>query len=95
LRLDEFPHCGDIVLMGRYDGAAGEVETFEEMVGAHGGLGGDQTSAFLVMPARWEVPPEALHSPEELHQVFIRWRDTLARGREPSARVDDPARDVL
>jgi uncharacterized membrane protein YvlD (DUF360 family) len=94
-RLDGFPHCGDIVLMGRYDAAALEVQTFEEMVGAHGGLGGPQCSAFLLAPGAWTLPHEAIDSPEELHQVFMRWRDVLARGPATGAHMDAVAHDAL
>jgi hypothetical protein len=95
LRLDEFPHCGDVVVMGRYDSVTQEVETFEEMVGAHGGLGGAQSSPFLIVPRNWPLPPDELTSPESLHQLFMRWRDSLAQGREPGARVDVAAGDAL
>jgi uncharacterized membrane protein YvlD (DUF360 family) len=94
-RLDDFPHCGDIVLMGRYDPDTREVQTFEEMVGAHGGLGGAQGTAFLLAPANWPLPRHLIDSPEKLHQIFIRWRDALAQGRAPSAYVDDVTRDAL
>ncbi len=95
LRLDEFPRSGDVIIMGRYDSASAEVETFEELVGAHGGLGGAQCSAFMVAPIHWPLPPDGVDSPEVLHQVFTRWRDSLARGREPAARVDVAAGDAL
>jgi hypothetical protein len=95
LRLDQFPHCGDIVLMGRYDSESHEVETFEELVGAHGGLGGAQCAPFLIAPKEWALPSDLIDSPEELHQIFVRWRDALAHGREPPARVDASARDAL
>jgi hypothetical protein len=95
IRLDGFPHCGDVVLMGRYHPRTGEVETFEEMVGSHGGLGGVQTVPFLLAPTGWPLPPDPIQSPEYLHQVFVRWRGALAEGREPSARVDGFARDAL
>lgn len=32
---------------------------FEELVGSHGGLGGQQTDAFLFYPADMDVPPTA------------------------------------
>jgi len=95
LRLDEFPHCGDIVIMGRYDSELHEIETFEELVGSHGGLGGAQCSPFLIFPKDWPFPRTLVDSPEELHQIFMRWRDALAHGREPAARVDVVARDAL
>ena len=77
VRLESFPHCGDIVLNGRFDPATGDVVTFEEMVGAHGGLGGPQTDAFLLHPADWPLPADAISNPEEIFQVFTRWRDAL------------------
>jgi uncharacterized membrane protein YvlD (DUF360 family) len=95
LRLDTFPHCGDLVVMGCYHPATNLVETFEEMVGAHGGLGGPQNAAFLAAPRGWPLPPESVRDPELLHQVFVRWRDALAAGREPGARMDALANDRL
>ena len=94
-RLDQFPHCGDIVLMGRYDGETHDVQTFEEQVGSHGGLGGPQAAAFLLAPAEWSMPPEPIDSPEELYQVFVRWRSLLAQSRAPDAHMDAVARDAL
>ncbi len=88
-RLDAFPRCGDIVVNGRYHPVADEVESFEEMVGAHGGLGGAQTHAFVIHPAGWAGSSDDISGAEEIHQLFVRWRDSLAQGDEPSpARVD-------
>lgn len=94
-RLDEFPHCGDVVLMGRYDPATREVQTFEELVGAHGGLGGDQSSAFLLAPGDWPLPDDEIDSAEEIFQVFVRWRSMLAESHAAPARMDEAARDAL
>jgi hypothetical protein len=89
LRLDSFPHCGDVLVNGRYHAESNEVETFEEMVGAHGGLGGAQTHGFLMHPSAWAMPVEEIGSAEALYQLFVRWRDALADGSDPSgARVD-------
>ncbi len=96
VRLESFPHCGDIVLNGRYDPSTGEVVSFEEMVGAHGGLGGPQTDAFIVHPSDWPLPEGKIDNPEVLFRVFTNWRDALQRGEEPSAgRVDALPRDAL
>lgn len=95
MRLDEFPHCGDIVLMGRYDSERHEVQTFEELVGSHGGLGGAQSDAFLLAPHDWPLPDDEISSPEELYQTFMRWRSMLARGHVSDAHVDVAARDAL
>jgi len=95
LRLDEFPHCGDIVLMGRYDAQAQEVQTFEEMVGAHGGLGGPQCSAFLLAPEDLPMPDTALTSAEEIYQLFVDWRNLLTRDDARARSMDAAVRDAL
>ena len=55
LDLDVREHVGDLVVLGRYDPENGELAAFEELVGSHGGLGGDQTAAFLLVPSSWPV----------------------------------------
>jgi uncharacterized membrane protein YvlD (DUF360 family) len=56
LRLAEFPHAGDLILISTLY-PDGQVAAFEELVGNHGGLGGQQTDAFLFHPADMDVPP--------------------------------------
>ncbi len=53
LDLDARDDVGDIVVLGRFDPDTGEVAAFEELVGSHGGLGGDQTAAILLVPDSW------------------------------------------
>ena len=55
LRLAQFPHAGDLIVNGTlYE--HGRVAAFEELVGSHGGLGGQQTDAFLLHPVDMVVP---------------------------------------
>jgi hypothetical protein len=56
LRLAEFPHAGDLIVISTLY-PDGQVAAFEELVGSHGGLGGQQTDAFLYHPADMDVPP--------------------------------------
>jgi hypothetical protein len=56
LRLAEFPHAGDLVVISTLY-PDGQVAAFEELVGNHGGLGGQQTDAFLFHPADMDIPP--------------------------------------
>jgi len=56
LRLAGFPHAGDLVVISTLY-PDGQVAAFEELVGCHGGLGGQQTDSFLFHPADMEVPP--------------------------------------
>jgi hypothetical protein len=76
LRLHGFPHVGDLVVNGRFDPATGELTAFEELVGSHGGLGGDQTRAFLVYPAPWPVGEELVGA-ESIHGLLQAWLAAL------------------
>lgn len=70
LQLAERRHVGDLVLLGAYDRALGEVVAFEELVGSHGGLGGWQTEALLVHPRGWTVPGSDLDGPA-VHRALV------------------------
>ncbi len=81
LRLSALPHCGDVVVISRVDGA-GRVNAFEELVGSHGGLGGLQYDALLVHPSRWTLATDLADvssgSPElvgacAVHAQLLRW----------------------
>ena len=54
-RLDDIEHVGDIAVISMYDPETEEIAAFEELIGAHGGLGGAQTRPFLLYPADWEL----------------------------------------
>lgn len=54
-RVADFPHAGDLILISTYY-ENGDVAAFEELVGSHGGLGGQQTDAFLFHPVDMQVP---------------------------------------
>jgi len=75
--LDTFPHVGDIVVNSFYDPVTDEVAAFEEMVGSHGGLGGDQTRAVLVYPSDLSIDGEQIIGAVEMHGVLARWVNLL------------------
>src|SRR5262249_48959812 len=54
-REDAMTHAPDLLLLSQYDAELGEVAAFEELIGSHGGLGGPQTSPFILHPAEWEL----------------------------------------
>lgn len=70
--LDELPQVGDLVVNGRYDGSRFEAIGFEELVGIHGGLGGAQNEAFLVVPASWTHAPEPLVGAASINALLRR-----------------------
>ena len=50
----------DIMVNSFYDEKTEEVCAFEELIGNHGGLGGDQTKPFILYPSEWEDPGELI-----------------------------------
>lgn len=55
MRLAEYPHAGDLIVNSTLY-PDGQVAAFEELIGSHGGLGGQQTEAFLCHPSDMVVP---------------------------------------
>ncbi len=55
-RVMDFPHAGDLMVISSVY-TDGTVAALEELIGSHGGLGGEQTDAFIFHPAEMRVPP--------------------------------------
>ncbi|MFF0473229.1 phage holin family protein [Streptomyces sp. NPDC004284] len=75
-RTDGFPHVADIMVNSMYDPATGAVHAFEEQIGSHGGLGGEQSHPFLLSPPDLSPPVgegEELVGAERVHRVLRRW----------------------
>ncbi len=68
VRLVCFPHAGDLVLFGAWDGE--QVISFENQVASHGGLGGPQTQPFLAYPARVPLCAAEIENAEEVYGQF-------------------------
>ena len=76
-RTDGFPHCPDIVVNSTFWEDLDEVAAFEELVGSHGGMGGEQSFPFLLFPHGWEPPDEDVIGAEAVHRHFRRWLAAL------------------
>lgn len=59
-RQNSFKNMPDILVNSFYDDENEEVCAFEELIGSHGGLGGDQTKPFIIYPSEWENPGELI-----------------------------------
>ncbi len=59
-RQNSFNHMPDILVNSFYDEKYDEVCAFEELIGSHGGLGGDQTKPFILYPSQWEDPGDLI-----------------------------------
>ena len=56
-----------------YDPVKDEVAAFEELVGSHVGVGGEQSYPFIMYPAEWNLHQEdqkQIVGAEELHRIL-------------------------
>ncbi|HEU4946336.1 MAG TPA: phage holin family protein [Kribbella sp.] len=89
MRTHGFANCADIMVNSIWDPQTDEVAAFEELVGSHGGLGGEQSHPFVLHPTDLPMPAEQVLGAGALHQVFRGWLAAL--GHE--AYADKPAVD--
>jgi putative membrane protein len=69
-RTDGFNCVPDILVMSLYDREKNEVAAFEELIGSHGGLGGDQTNPFIMYPSEWNLEREEIIGAEKVYKLF-------------------------
>jgi hypothetical protein len=67
LRVANFPSAGDLIINSAIY-PNGQVASFEEMVGSHGGMGGPQTDAFILHPSDLQIGE--IHNATELFPVL-------------------------
>ncbi|MEU5657037.1 phage holin family protein [Streptomyces sp. NPDC047737] len=95
-RTDTFPHVADVMVNSMYDPESGRVHAFEEQIGSHGGLGGQQSRPFLLWPRTLADPLDAvaadtpggeavagLVGAEDVHRVLKRWLRELSGPQVP------------
>jgi uncharacterized membrane protein YvlD (DUF360 family) len=78
-RTDAFAHCGDLMINSTYWVETEEVAAFEELVGSHGGLGGEQSFPFAFVPTGFDRPVETVVGPGEMHRWLRRWLADLGQ----------------
>ncbi len=69
-RTSSFEHTPDILVNSFYDKEADEVCAFEELVGSHGGAGGDQTKPFILYPSSWNIGDEEIIGAENIYKLL-------------------------
>jgi len=52
VQLADYPNSGDVILNGALI-SRGKVVSFENQIGTHGGIGGEQTDPFVIFPSRY------------------------------------------
>ncbi|MDF2093484.1 alkaline phosphatase family protein [Knoellia sp. 3-2P3] len=77
LRLAGLANTGDLVIVSSVD-PSGQVHAFEEQVGSHGGIGGQQNEAVLLHPADLPLDRRApLVGAETVHEQLVAWMRQL------------------
>ncbi|MGZ4440090.1 MAG: phage holin family protein [Gaiellaceae bacterium] len=76
-RTDGFAHVADIMVNSFYDPELDEGCAFEELISFHGGMGGTQTRAFILHPARLPMPEEEIVGAAGVHALLSGWRRSL------------------
>jgi len=87
-RHDSFPHCPDLLVNSFFDPETEEICAFEELVGAHGGLGGRQQFPFALVPSAWSAPAAPIVGVEAMHRQLRAW---LVETGQAVAPRDPPA----
>jgi putative membrane protein len=72
-REDECYNTPDILVNSFYDPKSREVAAFEELVGSHGGLGGDQSRGVLIYPSEFNPGSDPIVGAASLHSIIKRW----------------------
>jgi uncharacterized membrane protein YvlD (DUF360 family) len=76
-RLDAMSRVGDLVVNSELDPVTGDVNSFERLIGCHGGFGGAQTRPFVLIPESWDVPTAPLVGGAAVNELLLRG---LSRG---------------
>ncbi|MDO8736822.1 MAG: phage holin family protein, partial [Thermoleophilia bacterium] len=96
-RIADFPHAGDLIVNSTVY-ADGTVAAMEELIGSHGGMGGEQTDAFILHPGDMDVPPTRNSADvfaifnarrgQPVTEVSASGRSAAAEGRAGAAEPD-------
>ncbi len=76
-----FEHMPDALLVGTWWSDVGEVAAFEELIGSHGGLGGEQSEAFVLAPSSFPWPSGEVIGAGSVHRVLRSWLRPRETGR--------------
>jgi hypothetical protein len=76
-REDAMEHAPDLLLLSQYDPELGEVAAFEELIGSHGGLGGQQTEPFILHPAEWQLDEPIPIGAPAVYRNLRRWLESI------------------
>ncbi len=86
------PEAPDLYLNSLVDPTTHDIAAFEPLVGAHGGLGGWQDRAVLLVPSVLAelVPDDIVVGADRLHEVFVSMLERLGHRQHLHAQADLP-----
>ena len=90
-RVADFPHSGDLMVLSTVY-SDGTVAAMEELIGSHGGMGGEQTDAFMLHPGDMPVP--ATTNSADVYHILNARRDTPASQIPPKKKAVTPVVDA-
>lgn len=77
IREDSFPNAPDILVISAYWKETDEVAAFEELVGSHGGIGGEQSRPFILYPSDFDLVTHQITGAETVYRVFKLWTERV------------------
>jgi hypothetical protein len=80
--LDGLSNVGDLILLGAVDRGSGDVTSFEELVGSHGGLGGWQGEPFILCPTHLVLDDGLPMGAPALYRQLMAWQAQLQGERQ-------------
>lgn len=90
-RLASFSQSGDLIIMGRYDGATDTVACFEEQWACHGALGGPQEIAFLAMDRAMRWNTDGVTQATQIYPLFAERYLNLEHNNSAKTPEPEPA----
>ncbi len=69
LRIAKFPNAGDLILNSTIY-SDGTVASFEDLIGVHGGMGGQQMDAFIMYPAQANLSGEGITNATQVYDLL-------------------------
>lgn len=75
-KLFNYTNTGDIVIQSKYDPLSDQIPAFENLLAHHGGIGGDQTLAFVMHPEKF-VFEKKITDATEMHKQLKKWQKQL------------------
>ncbi|MCA1555001.1 MAG: alkaline phosphatase family protein, partial [Chloroflexi bacterium] len=86
-KLNSFRRSGDLIIFGEYDGQ--QQVNFENQIGGHGSLGGEQMFPFVLAKREWAFDTSRVSEACELYPQLKRLRDRLIRMPQTAPAVEE------